>query len=262
MNTKIDGYKQLLNRITTAQNVQFHREAAAIIAPLTTKVSGIVPAFNTYKADADNLDGEFNKRTKSIETAELAALDEKRDATTIQIITRIGYHARYPANDTEKEFSRKMQFVADKYKDAPRKSYQSETSYLRNMIAELRQNADGLTLFGLTSMVDILEQENNNFETIYLARTGEKEAKRERGTLGELSIKANTSFDIVSQIINGVVLMSLNAATKTALEEVIGLMNGQIHQYNTVYHRHAGKIKKKKDDGTGADDEVEIATEE
>jgi hypothetical protein len=247
MNSKeIEGYKFLLTRIMVAQNVQFHKEIATGIAPFIVKIHGIAPAFETYKANATMLDEEFNAQTKSIETSELSLLDKKRDGTTIQIINHIDYYAKFPENSEEVEAIRKLKFITDTYRDAPRKNYPAETSYLRSMVEDLNQHADSLMHFGLTPLVDRLKKENNNFETLYLARTGNLETKRERGTLQGLAAKANASFDVVCQIINGLSLMSLDADTKAAIDEIAGFINGQIHQYTVIYRRHAGVVTKKK----------------
>jgi hypothetical protein len=254
MSTEIDGYKSLLTRITVAQNVQFHKEAAAGIAPFVPKINGIAPAFGSYQADTDKLDDEFDTQTKFIETDELVAKDSKRDGTTVQLVSRVDYHSKFPENDKEKEAAHTLKFITDTYKDAPRKNYQSETSYLRNMVEDLNKQAAGLALFGLTPLVNRLETENNDFETLYLARTGAKGTKRERGTLTELAGKANRSFDVICQIVNGLSLMSLDADTKAALDEIIRFINSQIHQYTVVYNRHAGVIASKKNNGKSEDD--------
>jgi hypothetical protein len=246
MSLKIDGYKSLLTRITVAQNVQFHKEAATGIAPFTVKINGIAIAFNTYKEDTEKLDNEFNTQPKSIETNELALLDNKRDSTTAHIIERIDYHAKFPENNEEADAALKLKFIADIYRDAPNKSYQAETSYLRSMIEDLNVHTDCLALFGLTPLLNKLAKVNNEFEKLYLARTGNKEMKRERGTFTELAGKANASFDVICQIINGLSLMPLDTDTKTAVDEVCSFINGQIHQYDLVYRHHTGFVAKKK----------------
>ncbi|MDR1879272.1 MAG: DUF6261 family protein [Bacteroidales bacterium] len=246
MNTKIDGYKSLLAHITVAQNVQFHKDVAGQIEPLAIKVSGLASSFEAYKTDSAVLDAELDRRNKSIETDELVAKDNRRDATTMEIISRTDYHFKFPQNDAEKEAARILKFIADKYKDAPHKDYQAETSYVRNMVAELRKNADSLELFGLTSLTDRLDKENTEFETLYLTRTTAKEAKRERGTLTELSAKTNNSFDILCQIINGLSLMPFDIDTQANLEKIVSIINGQIHQYTVAYNRHAGVVASKK----------------
>jgi hypothetical protein len=65
MSTKIDGYKSLLTHITIAQNVQFHHDATGQIVSLVSQVSGIIPAFETYKSDSAALDAEFDRKSKS-----------------------------------------------------------------------------------------------------------------------------------------------------------------------------------------------------
>jgi hypothetical protein len=249
MSLQIEGHKLLLTRTTVAQNVQFHREAAAGIAPFAVKINGIVDALDSYQKDTNRLDDEFDTQTKFLETSELILLDDKRDSTTAQIISNIDYHSKFPENKEEADAARSLKFITDTYRDAPHKSYQAETSYVRNMIEDLKKQADSLTLFGLTALVNRLEKENNDFETLYLTRTGKREQKRGRGTLKELAAKANTSFDIVCQILNGLSLMSFDADTKAAIDEVIGFINGQIHQYAVVYRRHVGVAAKKKSGG-------------
>jgi hypothetical protein len=83
---------------------------------------------------------------------------------------------------------------------------------------------------------------NTEFDTLYVSRANAKEARRKSGTLTELAAKANTSFDIICQIVNGLSLMSLDAETKAVIDEVIGFINGQIYLYTVVYRRHVGVI--------------------
>jgi hypothetical protein len=246
MSTKIDGYKSMLTHITIAQNVQFHHDAAGQIEAPASQVSGIIPAFETYKSDSTALDAEFDRKSKSIETDELALKDEWRDATTMQLIDRIDFHAKFPQNDKEKNAANVLQFIADGYRDAPRKNYQAETSYLRNMIAELRKNEAALNLFLLASLVNRLDKENTEFETLHNARANAKEARRESGTLRTLSDKANKSFDVLCQITNGMLFMPVDDATKSALEQIASLLNAQINQYAVNYRRHAGVVSGKK----------------
>jgi hypothetical protein len=255
MSAKIDGYKSLLTHIAVAQDVQFHRDATGQIDPLVPQVSGLAPAFEIYKSDASALDLEFDKKSKSIETDELTIKDDRRDAINMQIISRIDYNFKFPQNEMEKEAARILKFIADSYKDAPRKNYQAETSYLRNMVVELRKNGNSLELLGLTPLVNNLDKENTEFETLHNARANAQEAKRERGTLTKLAGKTNSSFDVLCQITNGMLLMSLDDATKSALEQIAGILNAQIHQYTVIYHRHASTVASKKKDNSGTDGE-------
>jgi hypothetical protein len=248
MSTKIGGYKSLLKNITVAQNVQFHRDAAGQIELFVSQVSGIGSAFESYRKDAVTLDVEFARKNKSVETDELALKDSRRDATTVQLIVRTDYFFNFPQNDEEKEAARVLKFIVDAYRDAPRKNYQAETSYLRSMVAELRSNEYALQLFELTSLVNRLDKENSEFEALYNIRTNAQKSKRELGTLTELAKKADKSFDVLIQIINGMWLMSLDNVVKSALEQIAGILNAQIHQYAIIYKRHAANIASKKKD--------------
>jgi hypothetical protein len=263
MSIEIDGYKSLLTRISVAQNVQFHKEAVTEIANFVGSINGIAPAFGAYQTAANKLDDEFNTQTKFIETDELVALDKKRDGTSTQLFSRVDYHSKFPENDQEKEAAHTLKFITETYKNAPRKNYQAETSYLRNMVEDLQAEAEILALFGLTSLVNRLETENNDFETLYLTRTTEQGAKRERGTLTELATKANHSFNSICHILNGLSLMALDDVTRAAIDEIIRFLNAQIHQYTVVYHRHAGITAPKRKPGNGnGEDENEYPDQE
>jgi hypothetical protein len=119
----------------------------------------------------------------------------------------------------------------------------TEIRYLRDLIAELHKNTAFRNPFGFTPLVDRLEKENNDCEQLH---TKAKKARRERGTLTVLVAKTNASFDILSQIVNGLSLMPVDADAKAALEEIVGIINGRIHQYTVVYNRHAGVVSGKK----------------
>jgi hypothetical protein len=246
MNTRINEFKTLLRNILVAQNVQFHHSVTEQISQFIPQVSGLAPAFTTYQSNTLSLDMEFDKKNKSFETDVLRIKDEWRDATATEIINRTDYHFKFPQNEAEKEAARILKFIADKYRDAPHKDYSAETSYVRNMVNELRQNAASLELFGLIPLTDRLDRENTEFETLYIDRTNAKEAKRGRGTLTELSIKANDSFDILCQIINGISLIPLDDNTKAALDNIIDIINALIHQYTVIYNRHSGAVSSKK----------------
>jgi len=246
MDAKIEEYKSMLTYITVAQIVQLHKNVAEQIEPFVRRISAIIPAFITYKSDSTGLDVEFTKKNKSVETDELKAKDNKRDSTTVQLIFHINYHFKFPTNENETKATHILKFIIEKYKDTSRKEYETETSLLRSMVAELRMYPEYLILFGLTSLVDKLDKENNEFDALYIIRTNFIEANREHGILTELVAKVNNSFDIQSKVINSLSMTPLNADTKAALNEIISIINGQINQYTLTCNRHAAVVAPKK----------------
>jgi hypothetical protein len=255
--TEITDYKALLSHISTGKNVQFQRDVMVQIPSYVEKISGALPAFEAYKSVAIALETEFNRKNKYIETNILALKDDWRDATTVQLAIRIDYHFKFPQNEEEKEASHVLEFIINKYRGAQDKDYQAETSYLRNLIAELRKNEGALELFGLISLVDRLERENNEFETVYNTRTNVKKIKRETGTLRQLVEKTNEAFDIFCKIINGMLHMPIDDDTKTNLEQIAGLLNTQIYQYMINYHHHQGVFTSQKKKKKEADEKKE-----
>ena len=244
----INEYKSLLSQITNAQNVQFHRDVTEQIFPLASRIDGINPAFQIYNSDFNTFSAEFDRKAKSIETDELVKKDSSRDATIVQLINNIDYYYKFPQNETEKEYARVLEFIVDNYRNVPNQNYQAETSYLYNIIKDLRKNDIALEHFGLMPLVNRLDRENREFEALYHTRANMLELKRERGTLTQLAEKTNASFDVLCQIINGMLLMPFDDTIKSILEQITTILNAQINQYKITYHRHIGIVRGRKKD--------------
>ncbi|MDR3245687.1 MAG: DUF6261 family protein [Prevotellaceae bacterium] len=250
MNAKIDGYKTMLTYISVAQSIQFHKNVLEQIAPFVRRIDVLISIFINYKSDYARLDAEFNKKNKSIETVELETKDDKRDSTTGQLIFRIDYHLRFPINKDEMEAARILNVIVEKYSGAPRREYEIETSLLRNMIAELRSYSKYLILFGLTSLVNRLDKENNDFEAIYITRTNFIKAKGEHETLPELVAKVNNSFEIQCRSANGLSMTPLTTDAKAAVDEIISIINAQIQQHTAIYNCHIDAITSRNNNET------------
>ncbi|GHV48787.1 hypothetical protein FACS1894181_05550 [Bacteroidia bacterium] len=251
---QVKEHKRLLSRITIPQRAGFHKEVCSQIEPLVPQVSGIAPSFNIYKAASEKLNTTYNQRTKSIMTEELVGIDEIRDGITEALINLISFYLKFPENEAEAEAARLLKFEADAYKNTPRKDYPTETVNVRSLTTDLRKHPEAIALLGLDPLITRLETKNNLFEGIYNARANAFIAKSKRGTLTDLATQANDAFDIFCRVIDGVSLMQLDAATRSAVDQIIDIINAQIHQYTIVYHHHAGVIAaKKKDNGDGGD---------
>lgn len=244
--TRIKEYKALLKLITIPQKVTFHQEVSSQIEAFILQVNGTAPAFGAYKEAFLSLDERFNQRLKSIETDAMVIKAGKRDGTSGLIVKSIHYHSKFPKDEAEAEAVRILKFEIDDCKDISRKNYTAETAYLRKLITCLRRHPDELALFGLTPLIDRLELENNDFEELFTIRAIAIEERSKRGPLTRYAVKVNKAFDIFCRIIGGLSLMPLDAATLNAVNQIIFIINAQIHQFKTVYNRHAGVALRKR----------------
>jgi hypothetical protein len=240
MKKRIENYKNLLVRLTIAQNLQLQKSAKTQILTLTAQVTTLAPVANRWGNDVEKMENAFLESQKSIETADLTTLDKRRDATIKLIIEQVVYYFSNPLDEQEKTYSTALKFIVDTYKSAANKDYESETAYIRNFVGDLRQQTAALAYFSLSSLADRLENDNEAFDALYLARTDALEAKRDRGPLGDLCHQANASFDAMAQFINALLLTGADVSATGTLEKIVDLLNALIHQFTVIYHRHAG----------------------
>ncbi|GHV52008.1 hypothetical protein FACS1894181_14710 [Bacteroidia bacterium] len=248
MSLALTGYKSVLSHLPIPNVVEFHKVVVELIEPHVQGVTGLGVRFNKYKADVAALMEEYSQRSKSIETAIIVVKDEKRDLTGTYYLNTIDYYSKNTQNEAEAAAIYKLKFVADTYRNAPKKDYTAEIAALRSLIRDSRKLAAEVALFGLGKILDKLEHENNDFEEHYITRTLESEEKREHGPLTNYKIKVNESFDAMVQYLNGLYLtQDLVPESKDDLLQIISILRGQIHAYSIIYHRHRGLSSKKKD---------------
>lgn len=260
MEKEILIYKRIFYNSTVSQNVQILHAIHGDIQPLTVKVPGLQPVFSTFSVELSNFDGFFKKNPKAFETEEIVKKDAARDFTVRALTTKVQYHYDFALTDGEREEARRLVYIVEKYKDAARMEYESETAHLRSMVNELQQIPDLLDRFGITGLVARLKQENDDFETLYNARAQTVHDRQLGGNTAKYRTAANKAFDNLCKVVTGLLLMPISDEEKTAVENIIDVINGHIRQATVVYNRHAGVVAgKKKDDAETADSKEENA---
>ncbi|GHV49345.1 hypothetical protein FACS1894181_08020 [Bacteroidia bacterium] len=257
--TIIDEHATTCKYLLIAQQTQFHTENVEQIAPLVAEVPGLGTVFNNYEKDATALETEYNQRAKAEETDLMAGKDWHRDGTGGAYLSLVDFYDKFPRNEVESTAIHPIKFLADTYRQTVKKDYKSETRGIRGLIRDTRKLTAQLALFpALTPLLDRLETENNEYEELDIVRTHSLEAKRKRGTLGALGKKANESFDDLVKVVTGLyIAKELNTSAQAALQQIIDILNGQIHRYTVIYHHHAGVIAAKKKDNGGDGGETE-----
>ncbi|MDR1594386.1 MAG: DUF6261 family protein [Prevotellaceae bacterium] len=253
MNKEILTYKRVLHNLTVSQNVQVLRAVNEGIRPHTAMLPGIQPVFETFGVELSSLDNFLKKNAKAFETEEIVILDDKRDFTVRAVIAKVQYHYDFALTDKEREEARRLLYVVEKYRDVAKKEYESETALLRSLANELQQTPDLLDRFGITDLVAKLKQENEEFEALYNVRAQNVHDKQLKGNTAKYRTAANKTFDNLCKVVTGLTLMPLSEEEKTAVENIIDLINGQIQQATLVYNRHAGVVAGKKKDDENAD---------
>jgi hypothetical protein len=255
MDKEIFIYKRVLQRLTVSQNVQILHAIHVDIRSLAVKVSGLQPVFDTFGVGLSNFDDFFKKNPKAFETEEIAKKDAARDFTVRALIAKVRYHYDFAPTDGEKEEARRLAYIVEKYKNAAKMEYESETTHLRSLANELQQTPDLLEHFGITDLVAKLKRENEDFEALYNVRVQAVHDKHIEGNTAKYRTAANKAFDNLCNVITGLSLMPVSDEEKTTVENIIDIINGHIQQATVVYNRHAGIVAGKKKETAGTDGE-------
>ncbi|MDR2259790.1 MAG: DUF6261 family protein [Azoarcus sp.] len=255
MSSSISPYKSIVQRLTIAENVEFHATTLREIETSMQAVPLFAPAFALYQRGFAALEKEYGRSAKSAETAEMVALDDRRDATLIHLFRRIDFHAKYPRDDVERAAAQALQFAADAYRDAHGKNYEAETAQIRNLITDLRTQGAALATLALENFIARLDEDNEAFAAHYINRITAKQGQRERGTLSALSARVNQQFDVLCQITNGLLLTQQDAATQAALEQVVSTIDAIVHAYKSLLNRRAGTQSARKTRTEGGTEE-------
>jgi hypothetical protein len=246
MDKKISNHKKILHDILVAQNVQTLHNINAEIQPHVLAVGNIQPVYTIFNTDVVALDEFVKNNPKAFETDDLIKKDKKRDSKVRAIIAKAQYHYDFAQTEEEKEVARQLLYIVGKYKGVERKSYESETAYLRRMVTELQEVPDLLKRFDVTDLVDGLKQENEEFEALYNARTQILHSKQIKGNATKYRTKANKSFDDLCNVITASMLMPISEAEKAALEAIVDIINAHLQQATITHSRHAGVVASKK----------------
>ncbi|MDR1347776.1 MAG: DUF6261 family protein [Prevotellaceae bacterium] len=249
MNKEILTYKRILQRLTVSQNVQVLHAIYDDVQPYVAKLQAIEPVCKTFGKELSIMDDFLRKNPKAFETEEIVKKDAARDFTVRAVIAKVQYHYDFAFTAEYREDARRLLHVVEKYKDAAKKEYESETALLRSLVNELQQMPDLTDRFDITGLAAGLKQENEDFEALYNARAQTVHDSRIRGNATKYRTSVNRAFDNICKVVRGLLLMPVTADEKTDTESIIDVINAQISQATTVYNRHAGTTAgKKKED--------------
>ena len=250
MSATFHKHQNLLNnQLSHGQLIQFHKNIVDDALPTIAAIPQLANVAADYQAKFTAMDNYFAKLRKRYETKVLVEKDKDRDYVTRSIAGKIRYFQKFPQTPAEKDDIDRLFVIYETYEAADRKDYEAETTFLRSFIAELRKFPALLTKFNLTEMVDNLEQLNNDFETVYNNRTLILHDLKESGNIAHLREATNAAFINITQAITGLSLMPVTDAVMTSMTTIVGIINANIEQFTTTYHRHAGVVasQKKKD---------------
>ena len=183
----------------------------------------------------------------SVYTEDVQAADARRDSTMRQIFLTVDAAAKSTVSD-EKEAGKKLQFILKPYRKDTRDQMSDQTEDVRGMVQVLRgETASPLVgLLMIQAFIDRLEQQNEQFDTLYRERAVDRGAQPCAGvdTVAQRKM-TDTLYTNLTEMLN-----SLSVAAEAGIETgfdtdtlntLIDTVNAYIAQYKLVLANQAKK---------------------
>ncbi len=204
--------------------------------PVLMKVQAQFTALEAVAAEVESL---FKVPTGSVITAELERLDILRDNALKGIIYAIRSNT-YSEDPVIKKHADTLEMHLDLFgKDITIDSYQSETSSIRNIIADWDAQPDlkvALNALNLHNWRVALETANTTFAEYYLMRA-KQQGFNVTESLKTKRIQANEAYYALRDILNAYYVIEKGAEP---YKSVVAYINGLLTNYNKLLSRRQG----------------------
>ena len=238
--------KANLNNARNAEHYQFHSDVLSIVTVEVATAQKIDGLRSEYAALFDKENTAFIQNRVYESTKEVETKDRVRDDLFLYIKQTVDSNLYCPVA-TKKAAAEKLAYVMKPYRSANSKAFAENTAQVTNLVADFQSeaNAGYVELLGLTEAVAQLKTANNEFNAVYMGRSGEKLVRASTENMKSIRPKVDTAFRSLSSAINALYQVnSLITRSDTTETELGGLIDGvnalivQLHQ--TLSLRGAG----------------------
>ena len=238
--------KANLNNARNAEHYQFHSDVLSIVTAEVATAQKIDSLRSDYVALFDKENTAFIQNRAYESTKEIEAKDRERDDLFLYIKQTIDSNLHCPVA-TKKAAAEKLAFAMKPYRSANSKAFAENTAQVTNLVLDLQSEAYAgyVQLLGLTEAVAQLQAANDEFNAIYMCRSGEKLVRASSETMKSIRPKVDAAYRTLASAINALYqvnfLVTRSANTETELGGVIDGVNALIVQlHQTLSLRGAG----------------------
>lgn len=218
--------------LRNAEFLQFHKDVAGMVFRNYPATLNVQQKYDALVAKLEEVEALFKKVMGSDITAELMAIDERRDNAIIgisQLVLAYTYHY----DEGLRQHAGLLQDNLKLYGNSiARMNYQAETTTITALINDWNTKqplADAITALGLSPWTLELAAANNLFNTRYLDRTQEISAA-DPASLNVKRAEVNETYYALRDRINA--LHTLADTTPSPYTSVITQVNTLIDQYS------------------------------
>ena len=248
--------KANLNNARNAEHYQFHSDVLSIVTVEVATAQKIEGLRSEYAALFDKENTAFIQNRAYESTKEVEAKDRVRDELFLYVKQTVDSNLYCPVA-TKKAAAEKLSFAMKPYRSANSKAFAENTAQVTNLVADFQSEAnDGyVELLGLTDAVEQLKTANNEFNAIYMGRSGEKLVRASTENMKSIRPKVDTAYRSLASAINALYqvnsLVTRSESTEAELGSLIDGVNGLIVQlHQTLSIRGAGSTSDVNTDDT------------
>ena len=238
--------KANLNNARNAEHYQFHSDVLSIVTVEVATAQKIEGLRSEYAALFDKENTAFIQNRAYESTKEVEAKDRVRDELFLYIKQTVDSNLYCPVA-TKKAAAEKLSFAMKPYRSANSKAFAENTAQVTNLVADFQSEtyAEYVELLGLTDAVEQLKTANNEFNAIYMGRSGEKLVRASTENMKSIRPKVDTAYRSLASAINALYqvnsLVTRSESTEAELGGLIDGVNGLIVQlHQTLSLRGAG----------------------
>ena len=248
--------KANLNNARNAEHYQFHSDVLSIVTEEVAAAQKIESLRSEYVALFEKENAAFIQNRAYESTKDVEAKDRERDDLFLYIKQTVDSNLYCPVAN-KKAAAEKLSFAMKPYRSANTKAFAENTAQVTNLVQDLQSEAYAgyVELLGLTEAVAQLQVANNEFNAIYMGRSGEKLVRASNENMKSIRPKVDTAYRSLASAINALYQVnSLITRSATTEAELGGLIDGvnaliiQLHQ--TLSLRGAGNTSDVNTDDT------------
>lgn len=238
--------KANLNNARNAEHYQFHSDVLSIVTEEVAAAQKIESLRSEYVALFEKENAAFIQNRAYESTKDVEAKDRERDDLFLYIKQTVDSNLYCPVAN-KKAAAEKLSFAMKPYRSANTKAFAENTAQVTNLVQDFQSEAyvGYVELLGLTEAVVQLQVANNEFNAIYMGRSGEKLVRASNENMKSIRPKVDTAYRSLASAINALYQVnSLITRSVSTEAELGGLIDGvnalivQLHQ--TLSMRGAG----------------------
>ena len=246
-----------LNNARNAEHYQFHSDVLSIVTAEVAAAQKIDSLRSDYVALFEKENTAFIQNRAYESTKEIEAKDRERDDLFLYIKQTVDSNLYCPVAN-KKAAAEKLAFAMKPYRSANSKAFAENTAQVTNLVLDFQSEAYAgyVQLLGLTEAVAQLQTANDEFNAVYMGRSGEKLVRASSENMKSIRPKVDAAYRTLASAVNALYqvnsLITRSANTEAELGGVIDGVNALIVQlHQTLSLRGAGNAA-----DVGADDNV------